>query len=79
MTLTRRTFTTGLAVSALAVASGVGALPVLAQSFDVEDFHKAPEIGDKTLGPMMPRSRLSNMPRPPARIAQGSTPPPSRR
>jgi protein-disulfide isomerase len=26
-------------------------LPVLAQSFDVEDFHKAPEIGDKTLGP----------------------------
>jgi protein-disulfide isomerase len=26
-------------------------LPALAQSFDVEEFHKAPEIGDKTLGP----------------------------
>jgi protein-disulfide isomerase len=51
MNMNRRTFNTGLAATALAVASGLGALPALAQSFDVEEFHKAPEIGDKTLGP----------------------------
>jgi protein-disulfide isomerase len=51
MNMNRRTFNTELAATALAVASGLGALPALAQSFDVEEFHKAPEIGDKTLGP----------------------------
>lgn len=51
MNMNRRTFNTGLAATALAVASGMAALPALAQSFDVEEFHKAPEIGDKTLGP----------------------------
>jgi protein-disulfide isomerase len=51
MNMNRRTFNTGLAATALAVASGLGVLPALAQSFDVEEFHKAPEIGDKTLGP----------------------------
>jgi protein-disulfide isomerase len=51
MNMNRRTFNTGLAATALAVASGMAALPALAQSFDMEEFHKAPEIGDKTLGP----------------------------
>lgn len=51
MNMNRRTFNTGLAATALAVASGMAALPALAQSFDVDEFHKAPEIGDKTLGP----------------------------
>jgi protein-disulfide isomerase len=51
MNMNRRTFNTGLAATALAVASGLGVLPALAQSFDVDEFHKAPEIGDKTLGP----------------------------
>ena len=50
MNINRRTFTTGLALAALAAASGSLAAPALAQSFDMEDFMKAPRIGDKILG-----------------------------
>ncbi len=50
MNINRRTFTTGLALAALAAASGSLAAPALAQSFDMEEFMKAPRIGDKILG-----------------------------
>ena len=50
MNINRRTFTTGLALAALAAASGSLAAPALAQSFDMDEFMKAPRIGDKILG-----------------------------
>jgi protein-disulfide isomerase len=52
MNMNRRTFSTCLALAAMAAATA-GALttPALAQSFDKDAFMKAPRIGDKTLGP----------------------------
>lgn len=51
MIMNRRTFTSGLGLAALAAASGMLAAPALAQSFDMEEFMKAPRIGDKSIGP----------------------------
>ncbi len=51
MIMNRRTFTSGLGLAALAAASGMLAGPALAQSFDMEEFMKAPRIGDKSIGP----------------------------
>lgn len=51
MNMNRRTFSTGLALAALAsAAAGSLVTPALAQSFDMEEFMKAPSIGDKVLG-----------------------------
>ena len=51
MIINRRTFSTGLALSAVAAAAGLLATPALAQSYDPAEFHAAPRIGDKALGP----------------------------
>ena len=50
MNMNRRTFTSGLALAALTAASGAFTAPALAQSFDMDEFMKAPRIGDKILG-----------------------------
>ena len=51
MNITRRTFSHALALAALAGTTGLGALPAFAQSINLEEFHGAPAIGDKALGP----------------------------
>jgi len=52
MIMNRRTFSTGLALAAMAgAASGTLTSPALAQSYDPAEFHAAPGIGEKALGP----------------------------
>ena len=51
MNMTRRLVNTGIALAALTVVTGAGALQAFAQSFDMDEFMKEPAIGDKAIGP----------------------------